>query len=269
MNRRDALTFLAALAIAALLSGCAIVPLTGRSQLDLVSQSDLAQSGAESYAQVLAGAKLSKDATKLKLVADVGRRIAASAEGFMREQGLAADLQYYQWEFSLIQDDKNANAFCLPGGKIVVYTGILPVAGGAEGLSVVVAHEVAHTIANHSGERMSQLLLEQLGGMALGSALKQSPQKTQELAMLAYGVGADVGVLLPYGRRQESEADWIGLVLMARAGYNPEAAVRFWQRMATAYPTNMPEFLSTHPANATRIADIRKHVPEAMKYYHP
>jgi predicted Zn-dependent protease len=269
MSRRDALTFLAALTLAALLSGCATVPLTGRSQLDLVSQSDLAESGAESYGQVLADAKLSKDADKIKMVTDVGRRIAASAEEFMREQGLTADLPYYQWEFSLIEDDSTANAFCLPGGKVVVYTGILPVAGGAEGLSVVVAHEVAHTIANHGGERMSQLLLEQLGGMALSRALKEKPESTRQLAMLAYGVGANVGVLLPYNRRQESEADWIGLVLMARAGYNPEAALSFWERMAAAYPVNVPEFLSTHPAHATRIADIRRHVPEAMKYYHP
>jgi predicted Zn-dependent protease len=148
-----------------------------------------------------------------------------------------------------------------------VYSGILPVAHGENGLAVVMGHEVAHAIANHGGERMSQLLLAQLGGMALSTAVKEQPEKTQQLAMLAYGVGAHVGVLLPYSRKHESEADRIGLILMARAGYDPRAAIPFWQRMNEQGGERPPEFLSTHPAPERRIQDIRDQIPEAMKYY--
>jgi len=160
-----------------------------------------------------------------------------------------------------------ANAFCMPGGKIGVYTGILPVAADAAGLAVVMGHEVAHAIANHSGERVSQLLLAHLGGIALSRAIREKPAETQDLLMLAYGIGANVGVLLPYSRRHESEADRIGLILMAQAGYDPEAAIPFWQRMAARAQGAPPEFLSTHPSHATRIDDLRRWLPEAKQHY--
>jgi predicted Zn-dependent protease len=185
----------------------------------------------------------------------------------MKANGLGRMVANYKWEFALIEDDSVVNAFCMPGGKIGVYTGILPVTQNATGLAVVVSHEVAHAVANHSGERMSQLLLTQLGGAALSQAIQQKPSETQELLMLAYGVGANVGVLLPFSRQHESEADRIGLILMAQAGYNPEAAVPFWQRMAARGQGAPPEFLSTHPSHATRIDDLNKWMPEALGYY--
>jgi len=155
----------------------------------------------------------------------------------------------------------------MPGGKIAVYTGILPVARDGAGLATVMAHEVAHAIANHGGERMSQLLLAQLGGMALSRAIREKPEETRELLMMAYGIGANIGVLLPYSRQHESEADRIGLILMAQAGYDPVAAIAFWQRMAARGQGEPPEFLSTHPSHATRIEDLRTWIPEADSYY--
>jgi len=251
------------------LGGCAIVPLTGRSQLSLVSESELAALGAQDYKDLLAGEKLSKNQAEIRTVAVVGQNVARSAEQFMRANGMAGQAASYRWEFTLIEDDATANAFCMPGGKVGVYSGILPITKNSAGLAVVVAHEVAHAIANHGGERMSQLLLAQLGGMALSQALQQKPQETQQLAMMAYGLGANVGVLLPYDRKQESEADRIGLILMAQAGYDPQAAIAFWQRMEAQGSGEPPEFLSTHPSHATRISDLRKWLPEAMKYYKP
>jgi predicted Zn-dependent protease len=256
------------LALVALISaGCATVPVTGRRQLSLVPQAELTSVGAESYRQFISESKLSEDAGETARVVGVGRRIASSAEVFLRSHGLAGDLEYYDWEFSLIDDDETANAFCVSGGKIAVYTGILPITRDDDGLAVVVAHEVAHALANHGGERMSQLLVAELGGMALAKAVEKEPQRTQELWKLAYGIGAQVGVLLPYSRQHEAEADRIGLILMAQAGYNPEAAIPFWQRMAAEGGSRPPEFLSTHPAPETRIDKIREHLPEALEYY--
>jgi predicted Zn-dependent protease len=255
------------LIVTMLLVGCATVPLTGRRQLSLVSQSEMVALGAQSYEQFLEESHLSQDARETEMVRDVGTKIALSAEEFLREHGMEGELEHYQWKFSLIEADTIVNAFCMPGGKVAVYSGILPVAQGEDGLAVVVGHEVAHAIANHGGERMSQLLLAQLGGMALSQAVKEQPEKTQQLAMLAYGVGANVGVLLPYSRKHESEADRIGLIIMARAGYDPQTAIPFWKRMNEQGGERPPEFLSTHPAPERRIQDIRDQLPEAMKYY--
>lgn len=263
------LTLLSLTGLPGLLGGCATVPITGRSQLSLLPESELAALGAENYREFLAGEEMSADQAKTRMVVEVGQNIARSTEQFMRANGMANLVGNYQWEFALIEDDSTANAFCMPGGKVAVYTGILPVARDATGLAVVVGHEVAHALANHGGERMSQLLLAQLGGMALSQAIRQKPEETRELLMLAYGVGANVGVLLPYSRRHESEADRIGLILMAQAGYDPQAAVPFWQRMDARGSGAPPEFLSTHPSHATRISDLRTWLPEAMGYYSP
>jgi predicted Zn-dependent protease len=252
-----------------MLAGCATVPVTGRSQLSLVSQAELVTMGAESYDRFIAESKLSSDARATAMVKRVGERIAGSAETFLRTHGLERDLRYYDWEFNLIDDDETANAFCVSGGKIAVYTGILPLTRDEEGLAVVLAHEVSHALANHGGERMSQLLIAELGGIALSKAVEKEPQRTQELWKLAYGIGAQVGFLLPYSRQHESEADRIGLILMAQAGYDPEAAIPFWQRMADQGGERPPEFLSTHPSPETRIQDIREHLPEALQYYRP
>ncbi|MHB9155342.1 MAG: M48 family metallopeptidase [Endomicrobiales bacterium] len=248
-------------------SACSTVPITGRRQLSLVPQSQLIALSANDYRQLIAESRLSDDPGKTEMVARVGRRIAASAEQFMREHDMEKQLRGYQWEFKLIRDDKTVNAFCMPGGKVAVYTGILPVTSDENGLAVVMGHEVAHAIANHGGERMSQLLLVQLGGLTLSEALRQKPEQTRSLLMMAYGVGANVGVILPYSRGNENESDHIGLILMARAGYDPHAAVPFWERMRKQGGAEPPEFLSTHPATEKRIENIRKEIPEAMKYY--
>lgn len=255
------------LIVALLLAGCATVPLTGRRQLSLVSESEVVALGAQSYKQLLDESKLSRNTKKTQMVIDVGERIARSAEEFMREHGMEQEIKYYQWEFNLIEADTIVNAFCLPGGKIGVYTGILPVAQNERGLAVVLGHEVAHAIARHGNERMSQLLLAQLGGIALSTAVKEQPEKTRQMLLQAYGIGANVGVLLPYSRRHESEADRIGLILMARAGYDPRGAVPFWQRMGELGKGRPPEFLSTHPSPKRRIQDIQNQLPEALKYY--
>jgi predicted Zn-dependent protease len=250
-----------------LLLGCTTVPLTGRRGLQLVSESQLVSMGVQQYEQVIAKSKLSGDKEKVEMVRRVGEKIARASEGFLRERGMEEEVRNYQWEFNLIEDDKNINAWAMPGGKVAVYSGILPIAQNENGLAVIMGHEVAHTIAKHGNERMSQGLLTQLGGLALSAALSQQPQATTQLFMAAYGVGANIGFLLPYSRLHESEADRIGLSLMARAGYDPRGAIPFWQRMNDLGKARPPEFLSTHPAPETRIRDLESMIPEAMRYY--
>jgi predicted Zn-dependent protease len=264
MNRRG---LGAAAALLLLAAGCATVPVTGRQQLMLVPSSELIAMSAESYEELLESSDIVSTGPEAERLERVGRRVAAATERFLEESGNAVEARRYDWRFSLLRDDDQANAFCMPGGRIGVYTGILDVTRDDTGLAVVMAHEVAHAVANHSSERMSQMLLAELGGMALSRALEEEPARTQDLAMAAYGLGAQVGVLLPYSRQHESEADRIGLILMARAGYDPREAVPFWERMAAGSGPNPPEFLSTHPLPETRIADIRSHLPEAISIY--
>lgn len=258
---------LSSLFVLLFLLGCSTVPITGRKQLSFIPQGELMTLSDQGYKDVLSKSTLSNDAAWKQKVTDVGQKIATSAEIFMRENGMEKDLKNYKWEFNLIQDDKTVNAFCMPGGKIVVYTGILPVVQDENGLATVMSHEVAHAIANHGGERMSQELLVQAGGMGLSQLMKSKPAVAQQILMQAYGAGSQVGILLPYSRSHESEADHIGLVLMARAGYDPKTSVAFWERMSSLGGAKAPELLSTHPANARRIADINKEIPEAEKYY--
>ncbi|MBD3366957.1 MAG: M48 family metalloprotease [Candidatus Eisenbacteria bacterium] len=249
-----------------LAAGCATVPVTGRQQLALVPDRELVMMGADNYAQLMERSEIVTSGPEVDSVVRVGRRIAESTERFLVENGLENEVRAYDWQFNLIEDDA-VNAFCMPGGRIGVYTGILDVTRDDEGLAVVMAHEVAHAVAGHSNERMSQMLIAELGGTALSRALDEEPERTRQLAMAAYGLGAQVGVLLPYSRRHESEADRIGLILMARAGYDPRAAVPFWRRMAREGGQTPPEFLSTHPHPDTRIEDIETHLPEAIEIY--
>ena len=266
MKRTTRISIAACAALVMLLTACATVPITGRRQLSLMSQAELVGMAANDYQQFVSESTVSSDSAARGRVADVGGRVSRATSDFLRENGMDYELTLYDWEFQLIEDEA-ANAFCMPGGKIVVFSGLLPVAATDAGLAVVVAHEVAHAIANHSGERMSQLLLAQLGGMALSKAIEEKPDETKDLAMLAYGIGSQVAVLLPYSRQHESEADRIGLVLMAKAGYDPREALQFWQRMAAQSEGQPPEFLSTHPSHSTRIQDIRAHMPEALTIY--
>ena len=247
--------------------GCATVPLTERKSLNLVPQSQMLTLSLDQYSKVIGQSKLSRDRKKVKMVRRVGKRIAGAAEDFLRRSGMEDHIDDYKWEFNLIEDNKMVNAWCMPGGKVAVYTGILPYTRNERGLAVVVGHEVAHAIARHGNERMSQGLLVNLGGMALSVALAEKPALTRQLSMAAFGLGASVGILLPYSRTHESEADRIGLTLMAMAGYDPREAVPFWRRMNKKAGARPPEFLSTHPAPETRIEDIKTYISEAMPYY--
>jgi predicted Zn-dependent protease len=258
---------IAIVAITLLLPGCAEVPVTHRKGLRLVPESQLLSLSLQEYDQVLKKSRLSTDQQKVQMVRRVGERIARAAEAFLGDSGEAWKIRDYKWEFNLLEDDKTVNAWCLPGGKVAVYTGILPYTQDETGLAVVLGHEVSHAIADHGNERMSQALLAQMGGIALSAALSRRPRQTREIFMTAFGVGASLGVLLPYSRLHEREADRIGLMLMARAGYDPIGAVFFWDRMNKKEGPRPPEFLSTHPAPTSRIADLRARIPEALPYY--
>jgi predicted Zn-dependent protease len=251
-----------------LLFGCSRVPLTDRQQLLLVADTDLEQQGALQYADLLSKSKVfSATAPDEKSVVRVGSRLAKAVDQFVAEKGISPNGTGYKWEFNLIDDPNTPNAFCLPGGKIAVYSGLLPITKDDTGLAVVISHEIAHALARHSNERLSQMLLVQFGGAQLSDAIKNNPEETQKNIMTAFGIGANVGVLLPYNRAQESEADRIGLALMAYAGYDPHKALDFWTRMEQLGGSGMPELLSTHPLDETRIKDIKSEIPEAMKYY--
>ncbi|MBN1255201.1 MAG: M48 family metallopeptidase [Deltaproteobacteria bacterium] len=249
------------------LAACATVPLTERKSLRLIPSSELLSLSDQEYTKVLKESKLSTDRGQVQMVTRVGSRIARAAEDFLKEAGAGEKVGNYRWEFNVIKDDKTANAWCMPGGKVAVYTGILPFTRTDTGLAVVLGHEVAHAIAEHGNERMSEALLAQLGGVALSVALNEQPEETQELFMLAYGVTANLAVLLPYSRLHENEADRIGLTLMAKAGYDPHEAVRFWEEMNEKGGSRPPAFLSTHPAPESRIEKIKTYIPEAMRYY--
>ena len=260
-------TGLFALLITALLfQFCSLVPLTGRRQLSLVSDADMLTASFTQYDQFLKENKLSTNTAETNMVKGVGRRIQNAVVTYFARNNLSQDLNGFAWEFNLIES-KEVNAWCMPGGKVVVYSGILPVTQNETGLAVVMGHEIAHAAAKHSNERMSQALLAQLGGQTLAMALQQQPEKTQQIWMGLFGVGVQVGAILPYSRIQESEADHLGLIFMAMAGYNPNGAIEFWQRMSQNAGGSPPEFLSTHPSDENRIRKIQSEIPEAMRYY--
>ena len=246
---------------------CATVPVTGRKQLALVPNSELLQMSFDNYKAVLDTSKLSTNRQQVEMVKRVGRRIQKAVEDYMAQNGWSDQLNGYQWEFNLIDADI-VNAWCMPGGKVVFYTGIMPICKDEAGVAVVMGHEVAHAVANHGAERMSQGLLQQMGGVALDVALASKPAETRALFGTAYGMASNIGVMLPYSRLHESEADKMGLIFMAMAGYDPQNAPEFWERMAAGSKrAQPPEFLSTHPAHETRIKNLKAWVPEAMKYY--
>jgi predicted Zn-dependent protease len=249
------------------LLSCQTVPVTERQQLSLIPSSRIMSMSASNYREFMSKHEVVEGTAEARMVDRVGSRIRRAVERYFREQGRTDPLEAERWEFNLIKDDA-VNAWAMPGGKVSVYSGILPVAQNETGLAVVVAHEIAHVVANHGNERMSQGLVARFGGMALSAALSQYPAQTRQLFMAAYGVGSKVGVLLPYSRVQESEADHLGLIFMAMAGYDPRAAVDFWKRMTEEKSGGSPpEFLSTHPSDRDRIEEIRRLMPEAMDYY--
>ncbi|HYE32979.1 MAG TPA: M48 family metallopeptidase [Methylomirabilota bacterium] len=250
------------IAALAVLVGCATAPITGRRQLSLVSASQEMQLGLSSFEQLKKQTPVSRDPAINALVQRVGQKIAAAAGN---------DLPNAQWEF-VVFESKEANAFCLPGGKVGIFTGILPITQDEAGLATVMGHEVAHATARHGAERMSQALAAETGGQLLGVGLSGADPRLAALAPVVYGLGTQVGVLLPYSRKFESEADRIGLTYMARAGYNPEEAINFWQRFSqytSAKASSTPKFLRTHPVDADRIRGIQQWLPEAKAAYRP
>lgn len=263
-------TTLLILAVALLLNSCSSVPITGRKQLNLVSDQTVLQSSLASYQSFMTSAKqsnaISTDKTKSAQVVRVGQKIAAATEAYLKATGMESEIKNFAWEFNLVKSDE-VNAWCMPGGKIVVYEGIMKLVSSDDELAVVMGHEVAHALAKHSNERMSQQVLAQYGAAAVSMATSRKSYATQQLAQQVYGLGAQYGVMQPFSRKHESEADQIGLVLMTIAGYNPDAAVNFWKKMAANSSSSTPEFLSSHPSHSTRIADIQKWLPDVKKKY--
>ena len=255
MTRTKKLFPVALLLLILVVAACAKAPITNRTQIILLPRSFEMELGASAYLNILETEKISRNAHYNRVVRRVGRRIAAVSH--------TPDLK---WQYTVF-DSEQVNAFALPGGKIGVYTGMMPVAKTEAGLATVMAHEVAHATARHGGERMTLGILLEMGSAALASAMRKKDEKTTGRVLAAYGIGSALGVALPFSRKQESEADRIGLIYMAKAGYDPREAVPFWERMGAAGRGSPPEFLSTHPGYRTRIKNLRKWMPEALEYY--
>lgn len=255
-----------ALLIMLIAGSCSTVPLTGRKQVNLLPESEMIAMGFASYSEFKNEIPVSTERAKTEMVKEVGGRISNAVVGYFNENGLSSRITGYEWEFNLFRSDV-PNAWAMPGGKVAIYEGILPYTADDAGMAVVIGHEIAHIVARHGNERMSQQMVVQLGGIALSEALSDKPAETQNIFLAVYGVGTQVGAILPYSREHEKEADRLGLIFMAMAGYNPNAAIGFWERMSASAGPKPPEFLSTHPSDATRIAGMKESLPEAMKYY--
>ncbi len=248
---------------------CSTVPITGRKQLNIIPSSSLLEMSFQEYEKFLNEHQLSNDQSANRMVKTVGTKISQAVEAYLRQNHMAEEIHNYKWEFNLIESEE-INAWAMPGGKVVVYSGILPIAKDETGLAVIMGHEIGHIVAGHGNERMSHGLAVQMGGIALSAALSSQPQATRELFMTAFGTGAQVGFMLPYSRLHEREADHLGLIFMAMAGYDPRDAVNFWERMTKEKEgsSSPPEFLSTHPSDQNRIQNIRELIPQVMPYYY-
>ncbi|HAW18580.1 MAG TPA: peptidase M48 [Flavobacteriales bacterium] len=247
------------------LVSCAKVPITGRRQLNMLPESQLMSMSLTEYKSFLSANETVSATDQAALVKSVGTKISTAVESYLKKHGQSKRVKDFNWEFNLVKDE-TVNAWCMPGGKVVFYTGILPITKDEAGLAVVMGHEIAHAIARHGNERMSQGLALQGGGMAIGVALSNQPELTQNLFSQAYGLSSQLG-MLKYSRMHESEADKMGLVFMAMAGYDPREAPEFWKRMAAIGGQKPPEFLSTHPHDDTRIKDLNDYMDEALKHY--
>ena len=263
MNKNVLLLILAAL----LLSSCSSVPITGRKQLSLISDAEVLSSSLTQYKGYMAQATVSGNKVQSEMVTRVGKALSVATETYLKNNGMESDIQNYAWEFSLVSDTE-VNAFCMPGGKIVVYEGLMKMVSSEDELAVVIGHEVAHAVAKHSNERMSQQILAQYGSNVLNSALANKSAAVQSVAGQVFGLGAQYGVMLPFSRKQENEADYMGMVLMSMAGYNPDMALTFWQKMSAGGGASVPELLSTHPSDETRINNIKKNLPKIKQTYY-
>lgn len=248
------------------LYSCFKNPVTGRSSLNALPESEMRSMATQQYAAVKTQSTVVTGTKDAEMVQRVGMRISRAVEEYMKSIGKYELIQDYKWEFNLINENQ-VNAWCMPGGKVAFYTGIMPVCQNEAGVATVMGHEIAHAVARHGNERMSQEYATQFGGAALSVALSEKPEQTRQLYMAAYGATTQLGLILPYSRAHESEADHMGLIFMAMAGYNPNEAISFWQRMAALGGQKPPEFLSTHPSDQRRINDIKGKIPEAMTYY--
>jgi len=261
--------FLKTTIVAALLMGfvsCSKVPISNRRQLNMLPEMTLMSLSLTNYNQFFdQNPRLPDNREEVKMVRKVGNRIAVACDKFLKIEGKSKRIKNFRWEFNVV-DQPVVNAWCMPGGKVCVYTGLLPVTLDEDGLAVVMSHEIAHAIARHGNERMSQRLVAVLGGVSIAVALRDKPQETQLLFLAAYGVGAGL-TILAYSRQHETEADKLGLCFMAKAGYNPEAAVPFWERMKGSGGSNIPQFISTHPSHDKRINDLTDFMPVALSYY--
>lgn len=264
---KSQIAFIMFLVVAVLLAeSCSTVPLTGRSQLSLLPESSMVEMSLTSYSEFLKENKLSNNTAQTQQIKRVGAKVSVAVETYLKNNGFASYIDNFKWEFNLV-DSNVPNAWCMPGGKVVFYTGILPLTQNDAGIAVVMGHEIAHAVARHGNERMSQALLVEMGGIGLSEATRKQPEKTRAIYSSAYGLGTQVGLTLPFSRKHELEADKMGLIFMAMAGYDPRESIAFWKRMAAKGGSATPEFLSTHPVDTRRIAELEKLMPEAMKYY--
>ena len=258
--------------VAALLVSCgttSTVPITGRKQNLMVSDGEMLSLSTQQYQEFMKTAKLSTDATKTAMVKRVGQNLANAVVSYLNANGMQNDVQNYKWQFNLVAD-KQANAWCMPGGLIVVYEGLLPITQDEASLAIVLGHEIAHAVARHSAEQMSQQIKQQYGVQGLSALASVLGVGSNTISMGQAMASAGINLFnLKYSRNHESEADYMGLIFAAMAGYNPESAVTFWQRMSAASTNNTSEFLSDHPSDATRIKNIQGWLPEAKKYYKP
>ncbi|MEZ4800430.1 MAG: M48 family metallopeptidase [Flavobacteriales bacterium] len=266
---KKTVSVLAILFSLAYIVSCTKVPITGRRQMNLIAESEMIQMSLTAYNDFLtSNTVLPASDNRVQMVRRIGNKIKDAVEQFLIEKKQTNRIDGFEWEFNVVLNDTTINAWCMPGGKVVVYTGILPVTQDEASLAVVMGHEIAHAIARHGNERMSQGLVLNAAGQTLGAVMSDSPGLGRDIFLQAYGIGGTLG-MLAYSRNHETEADKLGLVFMAMAGYDPNASIAFWERMSASGGAAPPEILSTHPSDATRIQTLKEFMPEAMKYYKP
>lgn len=256
---------LKALCLSVLFVACSKVPISNRKQLNLLPESEMVSMSLASYSDFLKTNPAVNGTPDAQMVKNIGAKIQSAVISYLGQNKMGDRVSGYKWEFNLVNSPE-VNAWCMPGGKVVVYSGLLPITQDETSLAIVMGHEIAHAVARHGNERMSQGLVQQLGGMALDVALAQKGEMTRNIFLTSYGVGSNLG-MLAFSRTHESEADKLGLIFAAMAGYDPQKAIPFWQRMASKGGAKPPEFLSTHPSDATRIKDLQAFMPTALKYY--